>query len=45
LIPAGTGLPEYNRKEIRTEAAPVEDEMETDGNTMQTAEASTPAGD
>jgi len=42
LIPAGTGLTEYNRKEIRVDAPPVE---EVEPGAELVAEAAIPAGD
>ncbi|MEA2648413.1 MAG: hypothetical protein QOG61_848, partial [Candidatus Binataceae bacterium] len=39
LIPAGTGLPQYNRKEVKVEGAPVGEELEKE----ELVEAATPA--
>jgi DNA-directed RNA polymerase subunit beta' len=41
LIPAGTGLPQYNRKEVKVEGTPVGEELEK----AELAEAATPAVD
>jgi DNA-directed RNA polymerase subunit beta' len=41
LIPAGTGLPQYHRMELKTEAPPVGDELEKGEGT----EAAAAAGD
>ena len=39
LIPAGTGLPQYNRKEVKVEGTPVGEELEKE----ELVEAATPA--
>ena len=41
LIPAGTGLPQYNRKEVKVEGTPVGEELEK----AELAETATPAVD
>ena len=41
LIPAGTGLPKYNRMETRVEGVPADEELEK----AQPAEAPAAAGD
>jgi len=39
LIPAGTGLPQYNRKEIKVEGTPIGEELEKE----ELVEAASPA--
>jgi len=41
LIPAGTGLPQYNRMEVKVEGAAVEDELEK----PELESAAVPGGD